>query len=139
MATAFRSEADRLSFIHPDTMPDQYALVGIGQCMAPLIPDGTLMVFDKRPEPRPGDIVGLVFTREAAKRWGLPGLFKRLALALPPSDECGGLVVVDQLNPPRRYCIPTGDVLAVHKAVGTAESDGDGQARFYPSKVEAWS
>lgn len=137
MATAFKIDEDSLPFIHPATMPDQYALVGIGQCMAPLIADGTLMVFDKRPEPRPGDIVGLVLTQEAAKRWGVPGLLKRLALALP--DPRGGLVVVDQINPPRRYCIPTIDVLAVHKAIGTAESDGDGQARFYPSKAEAWS
>jgi hypothetical protein len=109
--------------------------------MAPLIADGTLVVFDKHPEPRPGDIVGLVLTREAAKRWGVPGLLKRLALALPPTDLRGfqGLVVVDQINPPRRYCIPTADVLAVHKAIGTAESDGAGQAWFLPTKVEAWS
>jgi len=82
-----------------------------------------------------------VLTREAAKRWGVPGLLKRLALALPPSDLRGvqGLVVVDQINPPRRYCIPTVDVLAVHKAIGTAESDGAGQARFLPTKAEAWS
>ncbi len=141
MATALKSADQALPFIHPDTMPDQYALIGVGDCMAPLIADGTLVVFDKRPEPRPGDIVGLVLTREAAKRWGVPGLLKRLALALPPSDLRGvqGLVVVDQINPPRRYCIPTADILAVHKAIGTAESDGAGQARFLPTKAEAWS
>jgi len=141
MATSFKRDQG-LPFIHPDTMPDQYALIGVGDCMAPLIADGTLVVFDKRSEPRPGDIVGLVLSREAAQRWGVPGLLKRLALALPPSDlprGNGGLVVVDQLNPPQRYCIPTEDVLAVHKAIGTAESDGAGSARFRPSKVEAWS
>ena len=141
MATAFKL-TNSLPFIHPDDMPDQYALKGVGQCMAPLIADQTLLVFDKRQEPRPGDIVGLVFTREAAQRWGLPDLLKRLALALPPSDPppgSKGLVVVDQLNPPRRYCIPTTDILAVHKAIGTAESDGPGRARCRPSKVEAWS
>jgi hypothetical protein len=118
-------------------MPDQYALTGVGQCMAPMIADGTLLVFDKRQEPQRGDIVGLVFTREAAQRWGVPGLLKRLAFALPPSDlprDFQGLVVVDQINPPRRYAIPTSDILAVHKAIGTAESDGDGRARFHPSR-----
>ncbi len=103
----------RPPFIHPDTMPDQYALTGVGRCMEPLIRDGALVVFDKRQEPRCGDIVGLVLTREAAQRWGVPGLLKRLALALPPSDlpaGCQGMVVVDQINPPRRYALSTADV-----------------------------
>ena len=140
MATVLKSAP--LPFIHPDDMPDEYALIAVGHCMEPLIANGTLLVFDKRQEPRRGDIVGLIFTREAAERWQLPGLLKKLAMALPPSDlprGCEGLVVVDQINPPRRYCIPMSDVLAVHKAVGTAESDGPGRARFCPAKVEAWS
>ena len=140
IATAFKSEAQELPFIHPDVMPDQYALKGVGVCMVPLLADGALMVCDKRRKPVPGDIVSLIFTREAARKWGVPGLVKKLAMALPPwnltGDACG-LVVVDQLNPPRRYCIPTSDLLAVHKVVGTAEHDGEGRAKFRPS--EAWS
>lgn len=136
MATSLK--AAPLPFIHPDDMPDQYALTGVGQCMSPLIADGTLLVLDKRQAPQPGDIVGLVFTRQAAQRWGVPGLLKRLALALPPSN-CTGLVVVDQINPSRRYAIPTTDVLAVHKAIGTAERHEDGRVLFRPSKVEAWT
>lgn len=131
-----------LPFIHPDDMPDQYALTGVGRCMEPLIGDGTLLVFDKHQEPQRGDIVGLVFTQEAARRWGAPGLLKRLTFALPPSDlppGCHGLVVVEQINPPRQYTIPAGDILAVHKAIGTAERDGEGRAQFRPSKVEAWT
>lgn len=138
MATSFKNEKQNLPFIHPDAMPDHYALIVVGQCMTPLIAAGTLLVFDKRQRPCPGDIVGLVFTREAAKRWDCPGLVKRLALALPDLLDTEGLVVVDQINPPRRYCIPTGDVLAVHKVVGTAESDGVGKAKWRPSKAEAW-
>lgn len=56
-------------------------------------------------------------------------------MPLPPLDGRGkavGLVVVDQINPPRRYCIPTTDVLAVHKFVGVAESTGPGMARYRP-------
>ena len=137
MATQIK--AAPLPFIHPDTMPDQYALKAVGYCMAPMIPDGTLMVFDKRHEPTPGDIVGVVFTPDAAAQWGLPGLVKRLVLALPPAGLRTGLVVVEQISPPRQYVIPMTDVLAVHKAIGTAEADGEGRARFRPSKVEAWS
>ena len=140
MATVLKTAP--LPFIHPYDMPNEYALVCVGGCMEPLIADGTLIVFDKRREPQRGDIVGVVFTREAAERWQLPGIMKRLAMALPPPDlgaAFEGLIVVDHINPPRRYCIPTSDVFAVHKAVGTAESDGPGRAKFCPAKVEAWS
>ena len=142
MATAFKSEAHELPFIHPDEMPDQYALRGVGDCMAPLFQDGTLFVCDKRREPVPGDIVSLVFTKEAARRAGVPGLVKKLAMALPPWNLAGdalGLVIVDQLNPPRRYSLPTSDVLAVHKVIGIAESDDEGRAKFRPSQPEPWA
>jgi hypothetical protein len=138
MATAFKSEAPELPFIHPDDMPDQYALKAVGDCMTPVIPDGSLIVCDKRVEPEPDDIVSLIFTQEVAERRRLPGLVKKLAMALPPWNMTGdatGLVVVDQLNPPRRYCIPTADLLAVHKVIGTAESSGDGMATFRPSQA----
>lgn len=138
MATAFKS-ADGPPFIHPDDMPDQYALKGVGDCMAPLLEDGALFVCDKQREPAPGDIVSLIFAKEAARRWGVPGLVNKLAMALPPWNLTGdaiGLVIVDQLNPPRRYCIPTSEVLAVHKVIGFAESCGDGRAKFRPSQTE---
>lgn len=134
MATAFKRTP--LPFIHPDDMPETYAITGVGQCMAPLIADGTILVLSKAPQPEPGDIVGVIFTREAAASWGMPGIVKRLAFHLPP--RCGGLIVVEQINPTRRYLIRSTDVLAVHKAIGTAESDGDGRARFNPAKMEAW-
>lgn len=130
-----------LPFIHPDVMPDRYAIPGVGQCMSPLIEDGTLLVADKRQQAQPGDIVVVTFTREAARQWGFPGIVKRLAMPLPaaPAGTLTGLIVVEQINPPRRYCIPSWDVLAVHKAVGTAFRDDEGRTMFSPSKVEAWS
>ena len=139
MATAFKSEAQELPFIHPDDMPDQYALKGVGDCMAPLLADGGLIACDKRRELVPGDIVCLIFTQDAAQKWGVPGLIKKLAMALPPwnlASDAIGLVVVDQLNPPRRYCIPTTDLLAAHKVIGIAESGGEGWAKFRPSQPE---
>lgn len=140
MATAPR-QPEALPFIHPDHMPDRYAIPGVGQCMMPLIEDGTLLVVDKRQRPEAGDIVVVTFTREAARQWGFPGIVKRLAMPLPaaPAGTLTGLIVVEQINPPRRYCIPSWDVLAVHKAVGTAFHDDEGRAMFSPSKVEAWS
>jgi hypothetical protein len=138
MATAFKSTESGVPFIHPDDMPDQYALKAVGDCMTPVLSSGTLIVCDKRVEPEPDDIVSLIFTQEVAERRGLPGLVKKLAMALPPWNMTGdamGLVVVDQLNPPRRYCIPTTDLLAVHKVIGIGESCGDGMATFRPSQA----
>ena len=127
MATA--PDTHPLPFIHPDDMPDVHAMPGYGRCMEPLIADGALLVFDKRETPEPGDVVSVIFTREAARRWNLPGLIKKLARPLPLAEVpggCVGLVVVEQINPPRRYTIPSTDVLGVHKFIATAERREDG-------------
>ncbi|MCD2325012.1 hypothetical protein LQ953_13390 [Sphingomonas sp. IC-56] len=139
MATAFKHAAQPLPFIHPDDMPPRYALPGIGHCLEPLVKNGTLVAFDKERQPEPGNIVGLIFTREAAKGRGVPGMIKRLAMALPPTGlpkGCSGLVVVEQINPPRRYHIPVDELLAVHAAYGFAESAGDGRAMVTPFSKE---
>jgi phage repressor protein C with HTH and peptisase S24 domain len=123
-------------FIHPDGLPDMYALTGVGTCMQPLIQDGACCVFDKREEPQPGDIVGVMFTREAAVRRGQPGVIKRLVMPPPPAGF-DGLFIVEQINPPRSYTLPTADVIALHKFVGIAERHGKGTAHFRLPKKEA--
>lgn len=120
-------QAQPLPFIHPDEMPGVYALTGYGDCMRPLIADGEVLVFSKTASPQPGDVVSVIFTQEAGQRSRVPGLIKRLALPLPP---LAGLIVVDQINPPRRYAIPSTDVLAVHRCMGVGESDGDRTVRL---------
>jgi hypothetical protein len=123
-------------------MPAQYALTGEGKCMEPLILDGTVLVMDKGQPPKRGDVVSLFFTRDAAARWGAPGLVKRLAMNLPATSlpsGAFGLVVVEQINPPRQYVIPSGDILAVHKCVGSAVSTGTGQAAFDPRQKVEWA
>ena len=121
-----------LPFIHPDDMPDVYALTGVGTCMEPLLQDGGVIAFDKRKPPVPGDIVGLIFTREAALRRNLPGMLKRLVMALLPAGF-DGIVVAEQINPHRVYYIPTTDVLAVHKCVGRVSKLADGSTVYRPA------
>ena len=119
-----------LPFIHPDDMPDLYALEGRGTCLQPRYNDGDLLVMDKREKPQKGDAVVVTFTREHAALYGAPGWVKLLGLNLPPSDVPGlsGLVVLDQVNPPRRYAIPSDHVLAVHKVIGAGtRSDRPGE------------
>jgi hypothetical protein len=125
-----------LPFIHPDDMPDRYALTGIGTCMEPIFTDGALLAFDKRAEPKPGDIIGIIFTREAALRRNQPGSLKRLVMSLPPPGF-DGYVVAEQVNPHRVYHFPIADILAVHKFIGEAIRFADGSAGYRPQAGEA--
>ena len=103
--------------------------------MLPLIADGAVLVLDKRQSPEVGDTVTLIFTREAAQRYDMPGMVKRLAFALPPIEFIDiGLIVVEQLNPYKVYAFPTQDILAVHKCIGFAEASRDGMVRYRVSQ-----
>lgn len=123
----------------PDECPDVYASVARGDCLEPVYKDGDCLVFSKSEKPVPGDFIGL-WLRPGADALATPvRRVKRLVLALPPmpipcrldpASEAEPLVVVEQLNPPRTYCIGISHVLAVHKVIGTARSNGDGTARF---------
>lgn len=122
-----------LPFIHPDDMPDRYALTGVGTCMEPIFKDGALLVFDKHLQCEPGDIVGIIFTREAGLRRNQPGSLKRLVMALPPAGF-DGVVVAEQVNPHRVYYFPTTDILAVHKFIGEATRFPDGSVGYRPAR-----
>lgn len=113
-------------FIHPDNMPDLYALTGVGTCMLPLIDDGACVAFDKRLPVKSGDIVCVIFSARAAAAYGAPGLLKRF-VSMPP-EGFDGMIVVEQVNPVRRYTIPSTDVLAIHKMIGIAAREGNGKA-----------
>ena len=124
-------------FIHPDDMPDRYALTGVGTCMSPLIDDGACCVFDKTEEPNPGDIVGLIFTHEARERRNMPGWIKRLVTPAPIIKSYDEVFLVEQITPPRTYAVAASEVLAMHKFIGTATSTGTGQAIFNSAGREA--
>lgn len=128
MATTFPVQRPALPFIHPDDMPDVYALRGVGTCMEPAIKDGELAAFDKRKAPQPGDIVCVTFNREDAPRYGVPGYIKRLAEPLPAIGAADGIIVLDMLNPPRRMTVRASHVLAVHTFLCVAQSQGNGIA-----------
>lgn len=109
-------------FIHPNDMPDRYAVTGRGTCMAPLIADGAMLVCDKTNEPASGDVVLIHFTEAFGRRYGSPGVAKRL-ITPPPPAGFSGYIVAEQLNPPRKYTFHTDDVLAVHKCIGLADAE----------------
>lgn len=93
-------------------------------------------MFSKTERAVPGDFVGVwlqsrdgtVERRVKKLAFGLPEDIE-FPFKLHPLSEAEPLVVLDQLNPARTYCIPATKVIALHKVIGEAESNGDGTAR----------
>jgi hypothetical protein len=126
-------------FADPDQIPSLYALRGVGTCMEPLIGDGSLLAFNKDDPAQSGDTVNIWFHPYRVKPGAPQGMIKRLLYGLPPKDVPSALldmavVVVDQLNPPRQYQIPASHILAIHKCIGFAETDGGRIAKFPTSQ-----
>lgn len=121
----------------PDECPDIYASTCRGTCLEPFYHDGACLVFSKIERALPGDFVGVwLQSRDGI----VERRVKRLAFGLPediefpfklhPLSEAEPIVVLEQLNPARTYCIPATKVIALHKMIGEADANGDGTARL---------
>lgn len=124
----------------PDEMPDVYASICNGDCLEPTFKDGACLVFDKTQEPENGDFVGIWLHPDAVAPGESTRRIKRLVMGGPPGEkfpmsfapgsEVQPLIVLEQLNPLKRYHVPGSHILAMHKLVGEAEADGQGCARI---------
>ena len=114
-------------------LPDRYAMPVIGDCLAPEVPDGALVMVDKTALYKVGDLV-IVFRRGAAPGDQPRAMVKRLLMAPPPwvkafpfcdhpQSDVLALVGLEQVNPPRRFTMRCADVLAIHKCLGVAPSE----------------
>jgi hypothetical protein len=124
----------------PDEMPDVYASICSGQCLEPIFADGAYLVFDKHQEPENGDFVGFWLRPDCLAPGEHPLRVKRLVSGLPessgfslpyerrPGDEVEPLIILEQLNPPRRFYVAASKILAMHRLIGEAEPDGSGHA-----------
>ena len=124
----------------PDDVPEIYASVCRGDCLSPMFEDGACLVFSKTTAPEPGDFVGFWLHPDAVHDDELPRRVKRLVSGLPegsgftlpyhvrPGDEVEPLIILEQLNPPKRYFVKASHVLAIHKVIGEAQADGTGRA-----------
>lgn len=135
---------------HPDEvdpldLPPVYASVAKGRCLEPVFSDGDCIAFSSSAAIEPGDFVGVCFHPDAVPEGQHARLVKRLRLLQPdlsfPYRSASGsevvpLVELEQLNPPRLYRIPADRILALHKVIGTAISDGSGKARLIPLDSE---
>ena len=110
-------------------LPDRYAMPVIGDCLAPEIPDGALVIVDRTEPYKPGDLV--VLFRRPVEPGGQPrAMVKRLLMAPPswvsfpwqdhPQSDVLALVIVEMLNPKRRLVMRCADILGIHKCLGPA-------------------
>lgn len=120
--------ADAHPVVDPTELPNEYALVARGGCLAPNVPDGAVMGFRRDLPCRAGDIVALWFRPEVVPAGAPQASAKRLVLGIPhyvhfpwrdhPKSDVIPTVIVEQDNPRRRHSVRCADLLAIHKFVG---------------------
>jgi len=118
--------------INPDALPDEYATVLAGDCMAPVLADGATVVCSKSEAYEPGDLVVLWFRPEFVAPGDAQGIIKRLVIPPPffvkfphrdhPESEAMPIVMVEMLNPHAHGSIRCAHLLAIHKVLGTVPS-----------------
>ena len=113
-------------------LPDRYAMPVIGDCRAPEIPDGALIIVDRTEPYAPGDLV--VLFRRPLEAGGEPrAMVKRLVMAPPswvtfpwqdhPQSDVLAVMIVEMVNPRRRMTVRCADILGIHKCLGVAPVD----------------
>lgn len=115
----------------PDSLPDLYAVPCTGACMEPEIADGTSMVFDRRREPAPGDLIGIWLLPEFVPSGEASRMLKRLvypAGAGKKSRRGEPAIVVEMLNPRKLLAVECARIQAIHCCVGPAVIDAAGRA-----------
>ena len=104
-----------------------YGLRVSGDCCAPYILDGGAVHVDQVETPRAGDFVVVFFTATHGGQPVMQGWVKRLAMNSAPNarwphvlrdgENVAPVLMVETLNPPRRFMLDVSKVLAVHKVV----------------------
>lgn len=103
------------------------------------------MVFDREAPVRNGDFANFFYRREVVKPGQLSIALKKLVIAPPPfvtfpwkdhpESEVVPVIIVEQLNPARRWSVRCADLLAVHRCLGHADDPAVKEAL----KAEGWS
>ncbi len=95
-----------------------YGSVVKGTCLEPEIFDGDMVVADPNRRPEPGEF-GVFWSRSdnppSVKRF-VNGLIEFVPMG--PGSEVVPLLMVEQLNPPRDYCIAADKLEAAHAVIG---------------------
>ena len=93
-----------------DVHPAAFALEIKGDCLAPRANDGDRVIVEPSPLPRPGELA--VFWLKDQEMPAVKILRTSLEHGFPhnPKSEVELLVIAEQLNPPKCYRIPAGQI-----------------------------
>ena len=128
-----RSRKPAHTFLDPATLPDEYAMRVVGDCLSPAIKEGDAVVVDKRLPYNAGDLV-VIYMRPELVRPGEMGIYvKRLVMNVAPyvkfpwrehpDSTALAVVIVEQDNPRRQYTITADRILAMHRCLGVAGAE----------------
>lgn len=135
---AQRSEPQRV--VTAEDLPDQYAMIAEGSCMVPVYPDKARLLFNQLTRAVAGDDVALWRKPEVQQAGQYQCLIKRLVTALPRTlpkhlakdpAKPAPVVIVETMNPPRRFVVKTDQLMGVHKCEGLYDGP-----RWKPSAEE---
>lgn len=128
----------RPSEYDPDTFPEEYASICVGDCLEPVFHHGECLAFSKSAGFGPGDFVSVFLERwrdgqvvryRGVKRLGECAFWPMsFPLRLAPGSEVAPLITLEMLNPLSCMMVPATEVVAMHKLIGVARSDGSGKA-----------
>ncbi|HEV7323511.1 MAG TPA: S24/S26 family peptidase [Bosea sp. (in: a-proteobacteria)] len=124
----------RITFnIHPDEMPDIYAMIVEGDCMLPHIKTGTKLMFSRTEAYQPGDMVILFRRPDMVKPGEHQAIVKRLVLPPAPwakfgvdrhpKSEVDPVVIVEMFNPRRQLAYSVSGLQGIHKCLGPVPDD----------------
>lgn len=114
-------------------LPERYTMRVCGQCLDPIIPDGSSVLIDKTAPYESGDLVVVYRGTEKAPSGTFQAQLKRLVLAPPPwvtfpwrASALSGIeevVILEMINPGRQFAVRCADIAGIHKCFGIVPAD----------------
>ena len=115
-----------------DDWPAVYALRCFGDCCEPEIANGSSVIIDRQVPCAGGDFVAVWSLSRSGR---IEALVKRLVVGLAPwtrlpyqpdpRSNIEPVLIIEALNPPRRFDIDVSTVYAVHRCIGVAAARPD--------------
>jgi hypothetical protein len=117
--------------LDPATIKERfYGLLLRGNCLEPVLKNGDRIVVDREGPLHAGCFAVFYHRPELVPPGELPLALKRLVTAVPPvtfpyrehpASEVTPVIIVEQLNPAKRWVVRCSELLAVHHCLGSAD------------------
>ena len=114
-------------------LPERYTMRVCGECLEPIIPDGSRVLVDKTAPYESGDLVVVYRRIKGAPTGAFQAQLKRIVLTPPPwvtfpwrasaQSDLEEAVVLEMINPSRQFVVRCADILGIHKCFGVVPTD----------------